>query len=260
MTEFEFHPLANLFPLIEGADLQTLSADIGMNGLQVPIIVHEGQILDGRNRYRAMKIAGVNGVPGDFIQFEDYKLRRRVPKLTPLSFVISTNLRRRHLSETQRAYCAGQISNMRQGERTDLKVDVAVLPAGPSYPTGTAENSGPGFELTPPPTDAPPPAEPKISAGHAADLFKVSTRAVTSAKRVIAEGIDALNVLVAAGDVAVSVAEEIAKLDRADQETLIAENEPGRLKSAAKKLKRGRRERELAEKQRALPDRVFGVI
>jgi hypothetical protein len=38
----------------------------------------------------------------------------------PLAFVISTNLVRRHLDESQRSIVAAKIANMRQGERTDL--------------------------------------------------------------------------------------------------------------------------------------------
>jgi hypothetical protein len=38
----------------------------------------------------------------------------------PLNFIISLNLKRRHLNESQRAVIASKLANMRQGERTDL--------------------------------------------------------------------------------------------------------------------------------------------
>ncbi len=53
-----FHPIANLFPLIEGNAFDDLVADVGENGLRVLIVIHGGQILDGRNRYRAMVASG----------------------------------------------------------------------------------------------------------------------------------------------------------------------------------------------------------
>ncbi len=50
----EFHPVANLFPLMSGKAFDELVADIKNNGLREPILIdREGRILDGRNRYRA---------------------------------------------------------------------------------------------------------------------------------------------------------------------------------------------------------------
>jgi len=75
IREYEFHPLADMFPLIEGEDFDQLVEDIGNRGILSPIILYEGKILDGRNRYRAAKEAGhkftdrqagTSGRPPDF--------------------------------------------------------------------------------------------------------------------------------------------------------------------------------------------------
>jgi hypothetical protein len=54
-----FHPFAELFPLLEGERFDALVDSIKRNGLREPIVLHEGRILDGRNRFRACEIADV---------------------------------------------------------------------------------------------------------------------------------------------------------------------------------------------------------
>ena len=59
-SALEFHPLADLFPLLEGQDFAELVDDIREHGLHEPIVVYEDKILDGRNRYRACLAAGID--------------------------------------------------------------------------------------------------------------------------------------------------------------------------------------------------------
>jgi hypothetical protein len=92
--EHEFHPLADMFPLLEGEDFDRLAEDIGAKGILSPITLFEGKILDGRNRYQAAKEAGH--------KFTDRDFRQLSPGLDPEAFVISANLQRRHLSSKQK--------------------------------------------------------------------------------------------------------------------------------------------------------------
>lgn len=88
---YELHPLCTLFPRVTGAEFDGLVADIKAHGLRQPIVLHGGMILDGGNRYRACVEAGVEPV---FQEFQGDNL---------VSFVLSANLHRRHLSAGQQA-------------------------------------------------------------------------------------------------------------------------------------------------------------
>lgn len=97
-TKYEFHELANLFPLMEGKELDDLAADIKANGQRDAILLYGGRILDGRNRYLACHSVGIEPRTAIWGGSEDL-----------VAFVISKNLRRRHLSESQRADIAAQL-------------------------------------------------------------------------------------------------------------------------------------------------------
>jgi hypothetical protein len=99
----EYHELANEYPAIEGAEFDNLVEDIGRKGILEPITLHEGKILDGRNRYSAAKAAGHNFTERDF---------KELPaSLDPEEFVSSKNAHRRNLNGKQkRALIAKKIS------------------------------------------------------------------------------------------------------------------------------------------------------
>jgi len=62
MTALEFHPLANIFPLVEGR-VRWTHRRYREHGLHERIVVSEDKILDGRNRYRACEAAGSRVAP-----------------------------------------------------------------------------------------------------------------------------------------------------------------------------------------------------
>lgn len=89
--KYELHPLCSLFPRMVGADFDELKADIGAHGLHQPIVLHDGMILDGGNRYRACLDVGIEP---QFVAFDGAEI---------VAFVLSANLRRRHMTVGQQA-------------------------------------------------------------------------------------------------------------------------------------------------------------
>lgn len=88
------HSASRLFPPMTDTEFTELCKDIAAHGLQDEIVLLDGQILEGNNRYRACLQTGV------------------APRFTvwegddPIAYVISKNLHRRHLTPAQKAAVA----------------------------------------------------------------------------------------------------------------------------------------------------------
>lgn len=103
--KYQIHPAAELFPMMNDAELRDLSRDIKANGLVEPITLHsDGSILDGRNRYRACQLADVEPT---FTTWNGTG--------SPVVFVVSLNLHRRHLDESQRGMVAARLATLGEG-------------------------------------------------------------------------------------------------------------------------------------------------
>jgi hypothetical protein len=107
--DLPFHPAADMFPLLEGDDFDKLVADIKANGLREKIDLYEGKIIDGRNRYRALKQLGIEPDAGYFrkaiythtIGGETAPHEQSKDDFVR-AYVISKNIHRRHLTAEQK--------------------------------------------------------------------------------------------------------------------------------------------------------------
>lgn len=104
----EFHEVANLFPLIEGQEFEELVKDIKENGLQQPIWTYKNKIIDGRNRYRACKKAGVEP------RYQEWD-----GKGSLVAFAVSLNVKRRHLTSSQLSVIALGVEKQLSEEAAD---------------------------------------------------------------------------------------------------------------------------------------------
>jgi ParB/RepB/Spo0J family partition protein len=92
----KIHPAASLLPALEGDALKELVESIRTRGQLVPIVVHQGRVIDGRNRLHACSVLGIKP------KFVEAKLGDRSPE----EYVLDANLERRHLNPSQKAMLA----------------------------------------------------------------------------------------------------------------------------------------------------------
>lgn len=115
------HPAAEIFPMFTPAELSDLAADIGKNGQREPITFWRGLLLDGRNRWQACGMLGVEPV-----------IVHRNDVVDPVGFVLSHNLHRRHLTPSQRAMVAAKAASLfaEDAKKRQLAGVQATLPEG----------------------------------------------------------------------------------------------------------------------------------
>lgn len=172
----EFHSLCLALPDMSAEAFQALVEDIRANGLRHDVVLHEGLILDGRHRYRACLECGIEP---RFVTFDGGD---------PLAFVISENVTRRHLNESQRAMVASRLANR---------------PVGRTVNSANLQNK-------------------IVTRDQAAKLLSVSDRTIANAARVREQGVPELIAKVDGGAITVHEAAKIASLNPKAQARLVA--------------------------------------
>jgi hypothetical protein len=121
------HPVCDLFPLMNGSDLEGLENDIKENGLLHSVVIHEGQLVDGRNRILACQQAEVEP---RYVEWRDIYQGSQ----TLARWMWAINAERRHLTVDQ--YVAAQVAlhSWEASEAAKLKQIEAGKTAGRSRP------------------------------------------------------------------------------------------------------------------------------
>lgn len=176
-----------------GAAFTELVKDIALNGLREDIWTFDGKIIDGRNRYNACLQASVTP-----------RFRTWDGNGSLVEFVISLNLHRRHLSESQRAMVAAKIANLEEGN--------------------------PHRELTQSIDGV------KIGQNEAATMLKVSTASVGRAKLIQKKGVPELVEAVERGEVSVSAANIVADHLPPDRQREVIAKGKGEIVAEARRI------------------------
>lgn len=182
---FEIHPAANIFPEMTDAEARDLMVDMREHGQREPIVLFDGKVIDGRNRLRACR----------WLQIEPKTREYHGREEDIVSYVLSLNLHRRHLSDSQRAMVASKIANMRHGG--DRGGNQHGVRQEANLPVATTN-------------------------AQAAQMLNVSERSVKTAKQIEAKGDPVVVEAVQAGKMSLNAASKVVQLTPAAQRAAAA--------------------------------------
>lgn len=114
------HPLSTAFPAMCEADFQSLRDSIEAIGVQNPITVYEGMVIDGWHRYRAANEMGMDCPTVD------------LGDVDPRDFVMAQNKARRHITQAQLAMATTAVYAWHPAHRPkkELHTECAVKTTG----------------------------------------------------------------------------------------------------------------------------------
>jgi hypothetical protein len=170
LADVKVHPAAELFPLMEGEQFDELVEDIRQHGLREPIaFTPDHELLDGRNRYRACKKL-------------DAEPQWKTVEEEPWAYVISTNMRRRHLTNNQRKMIGARLAERMRGRPRKKPAKAGLSEPAP------------------------------LSHEQAAELLNVTVDGIERARTVVTRGTKALQMAVDEDRVTIGKAQKIARV------------------------------------------------
>lgn len=205
LATFKIHPVAAIFPIMSGKPMDEFTADIKANGLRDPIVMSDGQVVDGRNRLIGCIRAGIKPT---FIEWTE--------RGSIVQWIISVNLHRRHLNDSQRAIASARVAEV-------------LIVEGKQRSMQNLRSSGRSAENLDPES-----RDQGSSAEKAAALLNVSKDAVAKATKVIKAGTKQLVEAVTEGTVSLDAASKVATLPQSKQQDVLNK---GKTKEAAKAIR-----------------------
>lgn len=208
------HPLSAAFPAISAAEFQALKDSIENIGVQNPITLYEGMVIDGWHRYTASQELGMSCPESE------------LGDVDPVDFVKAQNTERRHLTAGALALIETELWQWRAVGKPAISANgaanSAVISASDSA-TGGA-NSLPSREL-----------QPKTAAAMA-ESAGVSVATIEQAKKVGRNAVPEIQSAVKSGAVSLKDAHAVADMPKEEQAALAAAG-PDAIKQAARAKK-----------------------
>lgn len=177
------HPLADAFPMMDDLAYAELVKDIKEHGLQEHIVIHEGMILDGRNRKKACQELGI-ACP-----------EIKYPGNDAPAYVWSKNAVRRQLDGPALTLAAARL---------------ATATAGMNQWTNEVPPHGGTMKTV------------KQTVKETAGLTKVPVRQIEKAKRVIRDAVPEVTDAYSKGEITLEVANRLAAHPKAEQKKIIS--------------------------------------
>lgn len=113
---YRVHPAASIFPLLDGEEFNYLCESIRTQGVLHPIIVRGDELIDGRNRLRAVEHLRADGWRGSCPVTQWHDDGRNVAE-----FIHATNIDRRHLTPDAAAMASAAIFPLIQAEAAERR-------------------------------------------------------------------------------------------------------------------------------------------
>jgi len=226
---YPYHPICLMFPDLPDEQMEDLVEDIRRQGLLMPIWLYQGQIVDGRHRYEACLVTGIE---------PRFSVWEGTDELELIGFVVGLNKVHRHMSQSQWAITYAD----------------KVLPAIEAAARKRREYTAPGKSIA---------DKSAIDLGKAADiagaLAGVSGDYIGLAKKVTNEAPELIEVI-RADRLSLPAASEILKSnDEEERTTLIDEVLAGTLVPHSSAIKRRKHELLIERRKQYARDQVLSL-
>jgi ParB-like chromosome segregation protein Spo0J len=211
-----FHPLTDIFPLMKEDSFADFVRQIEEHGIQHPITIYEGKVLDGRNRALACRQIGID------CPVEEFK------GADPIAFVLNENLHRRHLAPQEKGLALVKAESFR--DEAKKRQQEGQERGRKSRHSGSLQN------CSEPESDAEAVQSHTRDWAHdAAKQAGLSPRSMYQIQTVDREGAPELIDAVKAQQVSISNAEVLAKnLSKEEQRQIVGSSSPGTIKFRVK--------------------------
>ncbi len=201
-SEYGIHPYCAAWPNLPADELKEMADNIKRRGQDHPIYVYNAQVIDGKNRLAACKLAGVEPQFEEWIPSDPFDHDKTAEEIRDLT--IASNIRR----------------TMTTGQR--------IMVAASLVTTKRGDNQHSSGELVTTVT---------TSQGEAADMMEVSRKGVNKGVKVITEGSKPLVEAAKNGVVTPHDAAQIVDLPKREQTAALKDVEAGRAPTVAKAAK-----------------------